>query len=201
MLQPQALLFDLDGVLVDSFESWLSALNHAFQSFDIPKISREEFTKTYWGHDLYDNLERAGLTMDIGPFCNAIYEHHIDKVRIYPHTIETLKQLDSYKKAVITNTPESCALQILEQFDITKFFEVVATTDQVDRGKPDPAIVYKSCSELRVDPKQCVIIGDTTSDIKAGKAAGCTVIGVRIQADYHIESLDELLSIIQVNNV
>lgn len=197
MLHPDALLFDMDGVLVDSFESWFTALNHAVTSFDLPEISREEFKKTYWGHDLFENLEKAGLVADIGPFCNAIYSDHIDKVVVFPQVKETLQQLEQYKKAVITNTPQSCALQILERFHLAEFFNVVVTTDQVKRGKPDPAIVYNACEQLDVHPENTVIIGDTISDINAGKAAGCTVIGVRIKADHMIKTLDELLTLLQ----
>jgi len=201
MLQPQALLFDMDGVLVDSFESWFSALNHAIRSFDLPEVSKEQFTQKYWGHDLSNNLEKAGLSKDIVSFCNVIYEDHIDQVRIYPKIKETLEQLKMYKKAIITNTPKSCALQILERFNLAQYFETVVTIDHVKQGKPDPGLIYKACEELGVKPSDTVIIGDTESDIQAGKAAGCTVIGVRIQADYSIRSLDELLSILQVNNV
>ena len=69
-LHPVALLFDMDGVLVDSLESWWRALDASLQAYGQPGITRDEFVRRFWGHDLYDNLRRLGLPAEIGSFCN-----------------------------------------------------------------------------------------------------------------------------------
>jgi HAD superfamily hydrolase (TIGR01509 family) len=196
-LAPSALLFDMDGVLVDSLDAWWKALNSALQRFKHQQITREEFMRTYWGHDLKANLERLHLNPDVARFCNITYGDHIEYVTIYSDTKRTLQLLNSYKKAIITNTPTDCAHQILRKFRIEQYFQEIVTSDDVDKAKPDPEIVFKACERLRVDPKTVVLVGDTDSDVKAGRAAGCIVVGLNITADITIQSLSELVAVIQ----
>jgi phosphoglycolate phosphatase/pyrophosphatase PpaX len=196
-LWPQALLFDMDGVLVDSLDAWWTALNQALKTFNQQKIPRNEFIAKYWGHDLFDNLDRMGLDQEIGMLCNHIYGNYIEKIKIYPDTIEILEKLNQYKKGVITNTPKDSAHLILKHFDLARYFDVVVTSDEVTMAKPNPEIVFTACTRLSVKPQQVVLIGDTDSDVKAGKAAGCTVIGVNVEADCTIQRLSELTAILQ----
>jgi HAD superfamily hydrolase (TIGR01509 family) len=194
---PSAILFDMDGVLVDSLDSWWNALNNALQRFNHKKITRDEFIRTYWGHDLLANLKRLHLNPEVAQFCNISYGNHLDYVTIYPDTKSTLESLRIFKKAVITNTPSDCARQILQKFSIEHYFETIVTSDDVIRSKPDPEIVFKACERLHVDVQNVLLIGDTTSDVKAGKAAGCTVIGLNIPADVTIRRLSELPSLLR----
>ena len=196
-LRPSALLFDMDGVLIDSLDSWWHALNDALKRFKHQEITRDEFIHTYWGHDLKDNLRRLNLHPDVARFCNITYGGHMDSIHIYPDTKETLQELAAYKKAIITNTPTDCARQILKKFDIAQYFEVIITSDDVTKAKPDPEIVFAACERLGVHPETVVLIGDTKSDVQAGRAAGCTVIGLKIDADFSIQRLAELTNIIQ----
>jgi HAD superfamily hydrolase (TIGR01509 family) len=191
-LKPRAILFDMDGVLVDSLDSWWLSLNSALEAYNQKKISRDEFIKKYWGHDLYDNIKKMNLPLEIARFCNNLYGNHIQKIKIYKETKPTLEKLNNYKKAIITNTPKDCAIQILKQFNIEKFFEFIMTSDDVTMAKPNPEIVIKACKRLMVEPKDVVLIGDTDSDVKAGRTAGCTVIGIKVEADYTIKDISEL---------
>jgi HAD superfamily hydrolase (TIGR01509 family) len=195
-LRPSAILFDMDGVLIDSLDSWWHALNDALKRYKHQELTREEFMSTYWGHDLRENLKRLKLRPEVAQFCNIIYGGHIDHIKIYPDTKSTLQQLTCFKKAIITNTPTDCAKQILEKFDIGGYFETIITSDDVKKAKPDPEIVFKACEELKVNPSTVLLVGDTTSDIKAGRAAGCTVVGLRIDADLRIQRLSELLPLV-----
>jgi pyrophosphatase PpaX len=191
-LKPNGILFDLDGVLVDSFNAWLAALNDALKIYNHNMITKEEFIEKYWGHDLFDNLEKMNLTYEVGIACNKMYKKHVDKVRIYPDTKDILNKLKMYKKVVITNTPKDSAFQVLKQFNILRFFEFVLTSNDVKMSKPDPEIVIKSCKLLNSKPTEVILIGDTRSDVIAGKAAGCKVIGVNVDADYTINNISEL---------
>lgn len=195
-LAPSAILFDMDGVLVDSLDAWWKALNSALQRFKHEEITRDEFRKTYWGHDLKANLTRLHLNPDVARFCNITYGNHLDSVTIYPDTKNVLNSLASYTKAVITNTPSDCAMQILRKFHIEQYFEEIITSDDVVRSKPDPEIVFKACERLGVDVTTVLLVGDTESDVKAGRAAGCTVVGLNIPADITIQRLSELPSLL-----
>jgi HAD superfamily hydrolase (TIGR01509 family) len=191
-LAPSAILFDMDGVLVDSLDAWWKALNNALQRFKHEEITRDEFIQTYWGHDLKANLKRLHLNPEIAQFCNITYGNHLDYITIYPDTKNTLKSLGTYKKAIITNTPSDCTRQILQKFGIEQYFEAIITSDDVVRSKPDPEIVFEACERLGVDVTTVLLIGDTESDVKAGKAAGCTVVGLNIPADITIQRLSDL---------
>jgi len=198
-LKPDAILFDMDGVLVDSLDSWWSSLNASLQKFNHKKITREEFIEKYWGHDLYDNLDKMGLHREVGTFCNTVYSEHLGAIKLYTDTKNVLQKLNYYKKGVITNTPKDCACQILKRFDIDKFFDIVVTSDEVAKAKPYPDIVLKACKFLGVTPERVVLVGDTDSDVKAGGASGCKVIGINIKADYTINKLSQLTNLIKLN--
>jgi HAD superfamily hydrolase (TIGR01509 family) len=195
-LIPSAILFDMDGVLVDSLDSWWKALNNALKRFKYQEITRDEFIKTYWGHDLKANLKRLQLNPEVAQFCNITYGNHLDYIKIYPDTKSTLKRLASYKKAIITNTPSDCAKQILKKFEIEQYFKDIITSDDVMKAKPDPEIVFKACERLGVDSKTVILVGDTESDVKAGRAAGCTVVGLNIDADIRIQRLFDLVDLL-----
>jgi HAD superfamily hydrolase (TIGR01509 family) len=195
-LTPAAILFDMDGVLIDSLESWWMSLNSALEAFHHSPISKEEFIEVYWGHDLKDNLKKMKLNPEIGTFCNINYRNHVHAIQIYDDTYKTLQKLHAYKKAIITNTPKDCTQQILKRFAIAQYFNVIVTSDDVPRSKPSPAIVFKACTLLKVNPEKTVLIGDTTSDVKAGKAAGCRVVGINIAADHTITRLSELIHLL-----
>lgn len=191
-LAPSAILFDMDGVLVDSLDAWWKALNNALQRFKHEEITRDEFIQTYWGHDLKANLKRLHLNPEVAQFCNITYGNHLDYITMYPDTKNTLKSLGTYKKAIITNTPSDCTRQILRKFHIEQYFEAIITSDDVVKSKPDPEIVFEACERLGVDVTTVLLIGDTESDVKAGKAAGCTVVGLNIPADITIQRLSDL---------
>jgi HAD superfamily hydrolase (TIGR01509 family) len=195
-LKPAAILFDMDGVLVDSLDSWWRSLNAALKNYKNKEISREEFIEKFWGHDLLDNLRKLGLDEKIGVFCNNIYYSYIDELKIFSGTKNVLQRLDKYPKAIITNTPGDCAMHILEKYGIDKYFKLIITSDQIENGKPAPDIVFEACKRLGVKVKDVVLIGDTESDVKAGRAAGCRVIGINIDADFSINSISELPNII-----
>lgn len=195
-LTPKALLFDMDGVLVDSLDSWWKSLNKALKQEKKQEISRDVFIKEYWGETLHYNLEKLGIDMSNSQFCNTIYQQYIDEVELFREAKETLKKLDKHPKAIITNTPKSCTIKILEKFKIKQFFDAIITSDEIEAGKPEPDMVLTACEQLAVNPKDVVLIGDTENDVKAGSAAGCITIGLKTKADFEIDSIVELLDII-----
>jgi pyrophosphatase PpaX len=200
--KPSAILFDMDGVLIESLDSWWLSLNDAFKAYNHKEISRDEFIEKYWGHDLSYNLEKMGIDYKILKFCNTAYSNHTDSVKIFPDTKSTLENLTKYKKGIITNTPKDCAKQVLGKHNLEKYFDVIVTVDEVSRGKPSPELVYKACEYLNVEPKETVLVGDTDNDIIAGKAAGCIVVGINIEGDYTIKKLSDLTKLIEnLNNV
>lgn len=197
-IKPEAILFDLDGVLVDSLDAWFRALNRALRRFGYKEISKEEFISKYWGHDLFDNLRTMNIPIEVGAFCNKMYSEHIENVKLCQDVTDVLKKLDGYKKGVITNTPRDSTTKILKRFDLTKFFNIVLTSDDVRKSKPDPEIIVKSCRLLNVNPRNVVLIGDTESDVIAGRGAGCKIIGINVDADIKVRKLSDIIDFILV---
>jgi HAD superfamily hydrolase (TIGR01509 family) len=196
-IKPDAILFDLDGVLVDSVDTWLTSLNIALTQFNHKMITRDDFIDNYWGHDLHNTLNLIGVDQKAAAICNSLYKKNLNEVKLYPNVKSTLQKLNSYKKGLITNTPKIQTNNILKKFDLNKYFDVVITSDDVSYAKPNPEIVLKACKILHVEPENVIMIGDTKSDIEAGKAAGCKIIGMNIKTDYNIRKISELTKIIK----
>jgi HAD superfamily hydrolase (TIGR01509 family) len=195
---PKAILFDLDGVLIDSLESWWYSLNEAFQHYNHQPITKEEFIQKYWGHDLRDILLKQNMNIGIATFCSEIYHCYLHTITIYDDTISTLQHFRSKPKAIITNTPSTCTYSILKHFDLTKYFQTIVCSDNVAKAKPDPALIIKACCQLKIKPIETVMIGDTKSDIQAAQAAGCPIIGKNIPGNSMITTLNELIPLIKI---
>jgi len=196
-MRPKAILFDLDGVLVDSLDAWWHALNDVLRCFKMDGMSKEEFVSKYWGYDLYTNIKRANLPLEVGISCSRFYIKHLDKVKLHPEAIHVLESFKNIKKGLVTNTPRDCTEKVLKKFDLGKYFDVIITGDDVTRGKPDPEIIFKACNHLNVDPRETVLVGDTESDVRAGSMAGCYVIGIKVKGNMTIEDISQLVNIFQ----
>ncbi|RLF55286.1 MAG: hypothetical protein DRN13_00665 [Thermoplasmata archaeon] len=194
----KAVLFDLDGVLIDSLDAWWLALNEALRRYGFEEIDKKEFIERYWGNDLYSNLDRANLPLEVGLTCSKLYMNYIDMIRLHPSAIEILESMEGIKKGLITNTPRDCTEMVLKRFDLEKYFDVVITGDDVSRGKPDPEIIVKACDHLNVKPQEVVVIGDTDNDLKAARSAGCSVIGIGLEGDIYLDDLSELRSVLKL---
>ncbi|RZN50405.1 HAD family hydrolase [archaeon] len=195
-MQLSGILFDMDGVLIDSSSSWLEAFNHALDTYGHEAVSMEEFMDTYWGDDLRDILTRLGLDVGIADFCTNVYPEHLGSVRIMPDTKRVLKELSDYPKAIVTNTAYDCTAHILEEFGIGDAFDTIMTADRAGKGKPAPDILFAACDELGISSDEVVLVGDTNVDVRAGSTAKIPVIGVGVKADITISSIGELPAII-----
>lgn len=188
-----AILFDLDGVLIDSSDAWLNAYNHVLRNQQQNQLTEEEFKKEYWGKGLRDNLNKIDPSFSITEFCQNIFPHYNDEISLIQDSIHILRQLQStYMLGLITNAPKQCAVQLLKKSNIKKYFEVIITSDQVKNEKPAPDMILQACDILGLTPKCVVYVGDTQTDVDAGENAGCTSIGIGIDADFSIRRIDEL---------
>jgi HAD superfamily hydrolase (TIGR01509 family) len=196
-LKPAGLLFDMDGVLVDSHESWYRTLADLIDERFGRELTREDFLEKYWARDLRDIFAELDLNIELDVFCLDFYSRYLDALVPGEGAAETLERLSPYPKAIITNTPAVCTRLILRKFGLERFFRAVLTGGEVKNGKPHPEIVYKGCAALGITPREALLIGDSSLDLRAGRAAGCPVIGLGIEGDYTIRRLPELLDLIE----
>ncbi len=182
----------MDGVLVDSADAWFATFSEAFAQRLGRSLSREFFDREIWAGNVGELLRRFGLGMEVSPFCDLHFSRHLDSVKPFPGTARALSALAAFPKAVITNTPGACTRDILGRLDLARFFDHVVNGDDVSQGKPHPEPVLAGCRALGIEPADAVLVGDTETDVAAGRAAGCQVIGVGIPADFTVASVADL---------
>ncbi len=83
-----------------------------------------------------------------------------------------------YRLALATGSPSTLMMHIVRQLALEPFFDVLQSSDDIPLGKPDPAIYLRTSERLGVRPEQCIVLEDSASGVKAGRAAGCHVIAV-----------------------
>lgn len=198
--KPKAVLFDMDGVLIDSVKLWQKSLNITLKKFGSKTISKKDFVEKYWGESVSEiigslkyELNNPKLNEEAVEFCKKQFSELGKKSRLFPGARNSLAIVKKkFRTALVTNTARHDVFEILKRLEIEKYFDVVISIDDVKKGKPDPEPVKRACKVLRTSPKKAVLIGDTLSDLKSGRGAGCKVIGVRIDADERIDKISDL---------
>lgn len=186
-------LFDLDGVLIDSFDAWLQAFNRVLEEQNRQQLTQEEFESNYWGKALHENLDVVGITLSVDDFCTQVFSQMIPTIQIMDQAEEVLSKLDGqYFLGLITNTPRTCVDALLTHAGFKHYFDVIITSDQVEHEKPAPHMITKALNILGVSPECTLYIGDTETDVIAGNNAGCTMIGIGVDAEFTIDHIEEL---------
>jgi HAD superfamily hydrolase (TIGR01549 family) len=191
----RAVLFDLDGVLVDSYEVWLHVLNAVARELGYPAVSREVFAAG-WGQGIEADVERfypRHSVAEIEARYAAAYREHLAHLRYDPAARVVLETLRGrgLRTAMVTNTPGDIARAIAVHGGLV-FDAVVGGTD-VARGKPAPDVVLRACEHVGVAPPDAVVVGDTAYDRDAARAAGAAFAGFRFGDHPRLERLQEVL--------
>ncbi len=200
----EAILFDLDGVLINSFESWYHAFNGMLKAYGKEEIDRAEFKDKCWGPDLEHNLADLNLGEEAGKYCINEQLKLIKLIELFPGTKAVLSRVrEEYKLKVglVTNTPKENVRGIFEHFQLSNLFDVIVTGDDVKKGKPDAEMVMAACEKLTIKPKNAILVGDTEIDFLAGKSAGCAVVGVRAKPEggERIDTLYDLFPLLTLH--
>ncbi len=193
----RAVLFDLDGVLVDSYEVWFHLMNAAAGELRYPAISRELF-QTTWGQGVQADIKNyyPGKTVeDIEAYYNRHFMDHVQHIQINPEAANVLSSLKArgIKTSLITNTPAPLAREILE-FAALELDTLVGGTD-VPQSKPAPDMILKACTLLGVGCDESLVVGDSRFDRDAAAAAAVRFAGLGIKGDVTLQSLSDLLGI------
>jgi len=198
-LLPKAILFDMDGVLIESQDAWWKAINIALTCSQHPTITKEEFVNHLWGNDFKKSIAYLGITANVFLDCKEWTQTYLDHIILKENAYETLSTLHKkYQLAVITNTQRFITEQVLDQFDLTSLFDEIVCADDVKKGKPHPDIIFHACNLLNIPTDQAIVVGDTNSDFLASKQAGCTMIGMNFKQDHNpfITHLSEIPQIV-----
>lgn len=183
----RAVLFDLDGTLLDTIQDLADAANlmlselrrperplaqiHSFVGKGIPNLVRRCMT------------EEAEAGEDEIAHAVAVFRRHYEIVngrntRIYPGIVETLEAMRGMqlRLACVTNKAEAFTLPLLERTGLMPYFGAVVSGDTLSVKKPDPAVLHHACELLGVAAPQALMIGDSANDALAARAAGMPVL-------------------------
>lgn len=182
-----AVLFDMDGVIVDSNPVHKIAIERFCKKYDL-ELSEEKLSKKVWGRQNKDWIP-AVFERDIEPALLA--EYSFEKEKLFRELYETeikplpglenfLKQLEEKEipKAIATSAPIENVDFVLERTGLRKYFQTILHDAFVEKGKPDPEIYLKTAEALNFDPKDCIVFEDSLSGVQSGLSAGCKVVGV-----------------------
>jgi beta-phosphoglucomutase len=184
----KAVIFDLDGVLVDATEWHYEALNNALHIFGY-EITREEHMTTYNGLPTRKKLEmltaQKGLPSTLHGFINDMKQQYTVRAieaRCAPYFDKLLMasrlKKNGYRLAVCSNAIRKSVVLMLEKSDLLKYMELILSNEDVKKPKPDPEIYLNAFKALGISPKEAVIVEDAPHGIAAAKASGAFVCEV-----------------------
>jgi len=196
----KAILFDMDGVLVDSYAAWNAVVNELRTVFGMPHLAPEEFDAG-WGQGLDADLEtwfRGRTKQEVARLYDERFVHHLHAITAMPGAGELLGALVTrgLRLACVTNTRDYLAQRILRDHDLAAWFEVVLGGDQVPRPKPAPDLLLAALDALNCEPSEAFFVGDTGNDVAAAAAAKVELIGFRQQAGIPVTELHEILDVV-----
>ncbi len=200
----KAVLFDMDGTLIDSSEANIRYFQDLIESFGYQRPEKEQIEALLHltSLDLIKNLlpnEPEERVKEIWRRGSEIYPRYIKYIKLKPgarKVIETLSR--KYKLGVVTSRRRKSTNLILEKYELKRFFKVVITFEDYTNPKPNPEPILKALEKLRVGASKAVYIGDTLADFEAAKKAGVKSI-ICSQKDLPIESrVNSLMEIIAI---
>lgn len=187
---PAAVIWDLDGTLIDSAADIARSLNRLFAEFGLPSLT-EDRVRGLIGEGVATLIERAldavterlrdlPASEELVARFLALYTEDAGRsTRLYPGAREALQQLGNsgIRHAICTNKPERITKKILSDLDVGRYFEIVIGGDTLARRKPDPLPLKAALAGLDVLSGEALMIGDSAIDVATARAAG-VMIGV-----------------------
>jgi HAD superfamily hydrolase (TIGR01549 family) len=182
----KALCFDVDGTLSDTDDLYVHKVARFFPRwlFKDPEHSARRFIM--WveapGNALLGLTDTIGLDDEIVALIDWLSHHQKKSAKTFwliPGVDEMLKQLKGhYPMSVVSARDEKGTMRFLEQFDLVRYFDAVITGQSAEHTKPYPDPILLAAQKMGVEPEECLMIGDTTVDMRAGKSAGTQTVGV-----------------------
>jgi HAD superfamily hydrolase (TIGR01509 family) len=210
-----AIIWDFDGVLIDSEPYHIEAEFETTKRFGIPLSM--DVAKQYFGLKLEDYFHdlalRYGNTVSVEEMIRAHYEtlrkYYIEIFPLIPHVIDVLGRLkERFLIAVGTSREKELAMLALERFSLVRFFDVIVCGDEVKKGKPDPEIFLRAASRIGCAPDEVCVVEDAESGFRAARDAGMKLIARRGEhnadsdfsmADVVVEDLREIPPLLMKN--
>lgn len=195
----RAVLFDMDGVLIDAKDWHYEALNAALALFGMP-ISRFDHLTTFDGLPTRKKLEmlsmERSLPRELHDFINEMKQQYtLQMVHsrckpdfIHEYALSWLKA-HGYKIAVCSNSVRASIELMMDKAGLAPYLDLVVSNQDVKQGKPHPEIYQKAIAHFGLQPQECLVVEDHENGIKAAVAAGAHVLEVRDVTQTHIQNI------------
>lgn len=188
MGQIKAILFDMDGVLIDAKDWHYEALNKALALFGI-EISRYDHLSTFDGlptkvklqmlskrfylpetlHPFINELKQLYTVEYIHQYCHPMFHHEYALSKLHQH---------GYKIAVCSNSVRDTIELMMNKSELISYIDVIISNEDVVRAKPDPEMYLTAMNRFCLKPDECIVVEDNPNGIIAGKASGAFVLEV-----------------------
>jgi phosphoglycolate phosphatase len=214
----RALIFDLDGTLIDSKQDLILSVNAMLSELGREELA-EETISGYIGHGAPQLVARAlgdGCTEEERQralqFFLSYYEmHKMDTTCAYPGVAETLEKLADMPMAVLTNKPVRISVRILDAMGLSKYFRAIYGGNSFKTKKPDPLGARTILRELRAEPQEALLVGDSEVDVQTARNAGTLAAAVNygfgvhdrsaFPADIYVDRFSELVTLLGSGSV
>jgi phosphoglycolate phosphatase len=192
----QAVLYDLDGVLVDSAQAWFRVMQRAAREQGRPPLDFEQFRRSF-GQGVEADCQEffPGWTPgQLQAFYQRAFAAELDAVKVMKPAPGVLQAVRGrgLRQAVVTNTPLALATQVLQRSGLGQLVDAVACAGEAAE-KPAPDLIWLALQRLGVRADQALYVGDSETDRAAAQAAGIRLAGLGVTGDLTLGSLDELL--------
>ena len=209
----RALIFDLDGTLIDSQRDLIRSVNAMRREMRRDEL-HEDIISGYIGHGAPQLVGRAlGESASAEEreqalkFFLAHYEEHkLDSTCAYPGVTEALEQLAAFPMAILTNKPVRVSVRILEGLGLAKYFRAVYGGNSFRTKKPDPLGAHTILREFGASPAEAMLIGDSEVDVETARNAGTLAAAVNYgfgthdraacPADIYLDRLTDLVPLL-----
>ncbi len=210
----RALIFDLDGTLIDSKRDLILSVNAMLREMRRAELA-EETIAAYVGHGAPQLVARAlgesateeELRCALQFFLGYYEDHKMDTTCAYPGVAETLERLAALPMAVLTNKPARISVRILDGLGLSKYFRAIYGGNSFETKKPDPLGAKTILREFRAAPEETLLIGDSEVDIQTARNAGTLAAAVNYgfgthdrsahPADVYLDRLSDLVPLLE----
>lgn len=207
----KAILFDMDGVLIEAKDWHYEALNKALNLFGM-EISRYDHLVTYDGLPTKKKLQmltkERGLPEGLHNFINDMKQLYTMEIvyaeckpRFYHEYALSALKSEGYKMAVCSNSIRNSVEVMIRKAALSDYLDFFISNQDVTKGKPDPEMYNKAIERLNFVPKECMIVEDNENGIKAARASGANVMIVEEVEDVNYQNImDHIKKFEEVND-
>lgn len=208
MTNKKAIIFDMDGVIIDSEKYWKQAEHEVFTSLGVKvtdeysaitrSMTTSEVTQFWYNKYPWKNMDLETAEQRVISRVIELIETESCQINGVKTFIERLKT-EKYKVGLATNSPNRIIPVVLKKLDILHLFDSISSAEFEIKGKPDPSIYLNAAHKLNTKPENCIVIEDSYAGMLAAKNAGMTVIAYTNGnkemnyeiADYKLDSFEK----------